>query len=197
MLNSTRITEILKETYPFLLDSDIESLMTIAKLKQVSNKTVLIKGGEISKKLFFIAEGLIRGYFTNDKGVEKNIVLRPERTITGAPNSLFNDKPTKYTFEAVGNCVLLEYTQEEFGKLSIANSQFTKMYVQGLHEVIRTLIFRVESLIDKMPEERYEQLINTHPQFFQKAYNKHIANYLGITSVSLSRIIKRKLDNRN
>ena len=197
MLNSTQITEILKETYPFLLDSDIESLMTIAKLKQVSNKTVLIKGGEISKKLFFIAEGLIRGYFTNDKGVEKNIFLRPERTITGAPNSLFNDKPTKYTFEAVGNCVLLEYTQEEFGKLSIANSQFTKMYVQGLHEVIRTLIFRVESLIDKMPEERYEQLINTHPQFFQKAYNKHIANYLGITSVSLSRIIKRKLDNRN
>ena len=196
MLNSTQITEILKETYPFLLDSDIESLMRIAKLKQVSNKTVLIKGGEVSKKLFFIAEGLIRGYFTNDKGVEKNIFLRPERTITGAPNSLFNDRPTKYTFEAVGNCVLLEYTQEDFGRLSIENSQFTKMYVQGLHEVIKTLIFRVESLIDKMPEERYEQLINTNPIFFQKAYNKHIANYLGITSVSLSRIIKRKLDNR-
>jgi len=52
-------------------------------------------------------------------------------------------------------------------------------------------------LIDKMPEKRYEQLIETHPQFFQKAYNKHIANYLGITSVSLSRIIKRKLENRN
>ncbi len=197
MFNSTQITDILKDTYPFLLDNDIESLLTIAKVKQVSNKTVLIKGGEKSKKIFFIAEGLIRGYFTNDKGVEKNIFLRPERTVTGAPNSLINNIPAKYTFEAVGDCVLLEYTQDDFANLSTNNSRFTKMYIHGLHEVIKILIFRVESLIDKMPEERYEQLIDTHPQFFQKAYNKHIANYLGITSVSLSRIIKRKLDNRN
>jgi len=197
VFNSTQITDILKDTYPFLLDNDIESLLTIAKVKQVSNKTVLIKGGEKSKKIFFIAEGLIRGYFTNDKGVEKNIFLRPERTVTGAPNSLINNIPAKYTFEAVGDCVLLEYTQDDFANLSTNNSRFTKMYIHGLHEVIKILIFRVESLIDKMPEERYEQLIDTHPQFFQKAYNKHIANYLGITSVSLSRIIKRKLDNRN
>jgi len=191
------VTTILKETYTFLSDEDIDAFLSISNLKKVSNKTVLIKGGEVSKRIFFIAQGLIRGYFTNEKGVEKNIFLRQERTVTGAPNSLFNNIPAKYTFEAVGDCLLLEYTQEDFEQLSATNPRFTKMYVHGLHEVIKILIFRVESLIDKMPEERYEQLISTHPQFFQKAYNKHIANYLGITSVSLSRIIKRKLDNRN
>jgi CRP-like cAMP-binding protein len=191
------LTLVLKETYPFLSEEDIVELLSISKVRKVSNKTVLIKGGEISKKIYFIAEGLIRGYFTNEKGVEKNIFLRPDKTVTGAPNSLFNKTPAKYTFEAVGDCLLLEYEQSDFERLSSSNSRFIKMYIEGLHEVIKILIFRVESLIDKMPEERYEQLISTHPQFFQKAYNKHIANYLGITSVSLSRIIKRKLDNRN
>ncbi len=197
MSDHTGLTTVLKETYSFLSDEDIEALMSVSAVKQASNKTVLIKGGEISRKIFFVAEGLIRGYFTNEKGVEKNIFLRPERTISGSPNSLFNNIPAKYTFETVGDCVLLEYEQAEFERLMSINPRFIKMYIEGLHEIIKILIFRVESLIDKMPEERYEQLISTHPQFFQKAYNKHIANYLGITSVSLSRIIKRKLDNRN
>ena len=47
-------------------------------------------------------------------------------------------------------------------------------------------------MIDKSPEERYEELLQQSPQFFQTAFNKHIANYLGITAVSLSRIIRRK-----
>lgn len=197
MLDVTLISTLLKETYPFLTEEDFEALLSISNIRQVSNKTILIKGGEMSKKIYFIAEGLIRGYFTNEKGIEKNIFLRQEKTITGAPNSLFNNVPAKYTFEAVGDCLLLEYAQADFQRLTESNPNFTKMYISGLHEIIKILIFRVESLIDKMPEERYEQLIDTYPQFFQKAYNKHIANYLGITSVSLSRIIKRKLDNRN
>ena len=64
--------------------------------------------------------------------------------------------------------------------------------IAGLQENIQTLVFRVESLIDKLPEERYEELLERSPQFFQTAFNKHIANYLGITPNSLSRIIKRR-----
>jgi len=189
--------EILRESFPFLNDDEILQFLSLCKPVKAKNKTVLIKGGELNAKTFFILEGLIRGYFTNDKGVEKNIFLRPERTLTGDPNSLFHNLPAKYTFEAVGDCHLLEIKLSEIMNLTQSNPKFSQIYIASLQEVVSTLIFRVESLIDKMPEKRYEQLIETHPQFFQKAYNKHIANYLGITSVSLSRIIKRKLENRN
>lgn len=189
--------EILQESFPFLHEGEIEQFLGLCKPVKAKNKTVLIKGGELNAKTYFILEGLIRGYFTNEKGVEKNIFLRPERTLTGDPNSLFHNLPAKYTFEAVGDCHLLEIKLSEIMNLTQTNPKFSQIYIASLQEVVSTLIFRVESLIDKMPEKRYEQLIETHPQFFQKAYNKHIANYLGITSVSLSRIIKRKLENRN
>lgn len=189
--------EILQESFPFLNDDEIQQFLRICKPIKAKNKTVLIKGGDLNAKSFFILEGLIRGYFTNEKGVEKNIFLRPERTLTGDPSSLFHNLPAKYTFEAVGDCELLEIKLTEIMKMTETNPKFSQIYIASLQEVVSTLIFRVESLIDKMPEKRYEQLIETHPQFFQKAYNKHIANYLGITSVSLSRIIKRKLENRN
>lgn len=192
-----KATEIIHETFPFLQASEVQQFLSICKPVKAKNKTVLIKGGDLNSKSFFILEGLIRGYFTNDKGVEKNIFLRPEGTLTGDPSSLFHNLPAKYTFEAVGDCELLEIKIEKIMELTQSNPKFSQIYIASLQEVVSTLIFRVESLIDKMPEKRYEQLIETNPQFFQKAYNKHIANYLGITSVSLSRIIKRKLDSRN
>lgn len=196
-LDKVKAQDILKESFPFLQPNEIEQFLNICELIKVKNKTLLIKGGDLNAKSFFILEGLIRGYFTNEKGVEKNIFLRPERTLTGDPNSLFHNLPAKYTFEAVGECTLLEINLKDLRTLIETFPKFSRIYISSLQEVVSTLIFRVESLIDKMPEKRYEQLIETHPQFFQKAYNKHIANYLGITSVSLSRIIKRKLDNRN
>lgn len=193
----TKILEIVGESFSFLSPPEIHEFLNICKPVYVKNKTVLINGGEFNEKAYFILEGLIRGYFTNDKGIEKNIFLRPERTLTGDPSSLFHKLPAKYTFETVGNCELLEIKISDIMTLAKSNPKFSQIYIASLQEVISTLIFRVESLIDKMPEKRYEQLIETNPQFFQKAYNKHIANYLGITSVSLSRIIKRKLENKN
>lgn len=41
-------------------------------------------------------------------------------------------------------------------------------------------------------EERYDALLARSPGFFQKAFLKHIANYLGMTPGSLSTIMKRK-----
>jgi len=196
-LEQAKALGILQESFSFLQPNEIQQFFNICKLIKVKNKTVLIKGGDLNAKSFFILEGLIRGYFTNEKGIEKNIFLRPEHTLTGDPSSLFHNLPAKYTFEAVGDCVLLEINLKDLGTLIETYPRFNRVYISSLQEVVSTLIFRVESLIDKMPEKRYEQLIETHPQFFQKAYNKHIANYLGITSVSLSRIIKRKLDKRN
>lgn len=196
-LNHSQITQIVKETFPFLKDEDIEEFISMCEVIKSPNKKVLVKGGEVSYNVYFILDGLIRGYFTNEKGLEKNIFLRSERTISGAPNSIFRNQPARYTFEAVGECQLLKFKVSDMLKLTKQNSNIARIYITGLQETIDSLIFRVESLIDKMPEKRYEQLIATNPQFFQKAYNKHIANYLGITSVSLSRIIKRKLENRN
>lgn len=196
-LNNQTISQILSETFPFLSEQDVEEFISICECIKAPNKKVLIKGGETTNSIYFVLDGLIRGYFTNEKGLEKNIFLRPERTISGSPNSIFRNEPARYSFEAVGECQLLKFKASDIMKLAKENPNVTRIYINGLQETIDSLIFRVESLIDKMPEKRYEQLIATNPQFFQKAYNKHIANYLGITSVSLSRIIKRKLENKN
>lgn len=196
-MNTQAQREIIQNVYPFLLEEDINDLFNIAEYKPYKHRSVIIKSTDISTSIFFILEGMIRGYFINDKGVEKNIFLRPEHTFSGSPLSLFDQKESKYTYEAITDSKFLCFEQSDFQELMGRNPRILKLYMKGIQENIKTMVLRIESLIDRMPEQRYDELLNNHPQFFQKAYHKHIANYLGITSVSLSRIIKRKLQNKS
>jgi len=195
-MENEQIKIILSSTYPFLKETDIHQFLKIAKYQSLKNREVFIQAGQNSNKIFFILSGMIRGYFINQKGEEKNIFLRPEHTISGAPDSLFQNKPTKYTFESILKSELLVCSFQNFQELSIQLPNINKIHLAALHENLQTLIFRVESLIDKLPEERYVELLEKSPQFFQTAFNKHIANYLGITPNSLSRIIKRKKEGK-
>ena len=195
-MDTAQIKQIISSTYPFLKETDIQQLLTIAKYRMLKNREVFIQAGQNSKKVFFILSGMTRAYFINQKGEEKNIFLRQEHTMSGAPDSLFQNKPTKYTFESILETKLLIFSFEQIQQLGEQFPNINKVHLAALHENIQTLLFRVESLIDKLPEERYEELLERSPQFFQTAFNKHIANYLGVTPNSLSRIIKRKKEGR-
>tara|TARA_B100000795_G_scaffold231915_1_gene189957 strand:- start:9117 stop:9719 length:603 start_codon:yes stop_codon:yes gene_type:complete len=183
-----------KEILPEFSDEDIHSFLGICSFKTLKNKTVIIEPNKKSSLAFFILKGVIRGYLTNKKGVEKSIFLRPAFTIIGAPNALFDHKISKYTFEVIGDTKLLVFEFSDFENLALKSSNILNFLLSSYKEMIQTLVYRVESMIDKMPEQRYEDLLDKSPQFFQTVYHKDIASYLGITPVSLSRIIKRRTD---
>ncbi len=191
-MDTLTIRSILKATYPFLEKEDIDQVLTIGQYQVLKNKVSIIQAGTVAKKSFFILSGMMRGYYINKKGEEKNIFLRPEHTISGSPDALFNNTKTKYTFESILESHLLVFDHPTFLHAAEKYPNLSKMYIAALQETVQTLIFRVESLVDKLPEERYEELLQRSPQFFQTAFNKHIANYLGVTPNSFSRILKRK-----
>lgn len=183
---------ILQQCFPFLEAEDLDLLLKYGKYKQVANKEIIIPQGESQKTIFFILSGMTRGYYVTPSGDEKNLFLRPERTFTGAPDALFSDLPTRYTFEAIQETHLLVFRFEDIESLSTTHSNIARLYISALKENLQTMVYRVESLVLNTPEERYESLLERSPEFFKTAFLKHIANYLGITPVSLSRIMKRR-----
>ncbi len=188
----TEQLSILHRTYPFLEAEDLDLLLKYGKYKQVANKEIIIPQGASQKIIFFILSGMTRGYYVTPSGDEKNLFLRPKRTFTGAPDTLFSDSPTRYTFEAIQATHLLMFRYEDIETLAKTYPNIAQLYISALKENLQTMIYRVESLVLNTPEERYESLLGRSPEFFKNAFLKHIANYLGITPVSLSRIMKRR-----
>lgn len=187
-----QLQELLLQQFPFLTSSDIDLLLNIATLKTYKNKQTILNVGQIPNVIGFIATGMIRGYHIDDEGEDKTVFLRPTHTFFSTPETIQGMQPSKYTFEAIGKTELLAFPFSEFEQLTFTNLAIARLFTEGLKETVLTLVFRVEMLAGMVPEERYDALLKQHPQFFQKAYNKYIANYLGITPNSLSRIIKRK-----
>ena len=174
--------------------TDIDEFLAICQYKSYKNKEIIFQAGSTTRKAAFILSGVTRGYFINKEGIEKNLILRVERKFMGVPEWLLDNSPTKYTYEAIMECELLVFNLTDLEELAKKNPILFDFYSWGLKDNLITMLYRLETMIDMSPEERYIDLLDKYPLFFQTAFNKHIANFLGITPVSLSRIIKRMKD---
>ncbi len=197
ILSEKEISNILKEKLPNLNQDDIDTFLNITTYHYKENKKVILKSGNTSKKAFLILKGTVRGYITDNEGEEKNILLRSEGIFVADARKLFKDEPQKYSFETIGDTHILLFNYKDFEALSIQNPNIMQLHMNILKEAVVRLTYRVESLITMTSEERYLDLLKINPKFLDKVYNKYIANYLGITNVSLSRIIKRVNNNKS
>ena len=179
--------------YPYLTEKEQEVLSAISTIKTFRKKESLFDTSGTVCKVAFILHGMVKGYFVNDQGGERTVFLSEEGLFTGAPESVFRSGTTKYKFEAVIDSEIMLFNCAELYDLSNLHLGIARMMIESYMHITQVLISRLESHIDKLPEGRYDELIEKRPHFFQKAYHKDVANYLGISPVSLSRIIRRKL----
>ena len=190
-LKKNEIKCILKKLLPNLPIRGIDSLIKISTYSIKQNKEIISKSGQHSKKVYLILKGSLRGYIINENGIEKNVLLRSEGVFIADAVGLFKNKPQKYTFETIGKTKLLVFDFKEFESLAYKNPIILRLYLTVLKEAIVRLTYRIDSLITLTNEERYLKLTKLDPLFLRSAYSKHVADFLGMTPVSLSRIMKR------
>lgn len=186
-----KIKKTIRERFAEVPNTDLEYFFKICTYKKLKNKEVFIHAGTLERKLFYIISGVTRGYVINEDDTETNLFLRPEGGLTMAYDQLLEKNPTQCNFEAILESEVLLFDMDEFESLCANNPSLYKIYIWALKNGASLMAKRVVSMIQNTPEQRYENLLKAYPIFFQKAFNKHIANYLGITPVSLSRMIKR------
>lgn len=138
-----------------------------------------------SVRYFHIKDGQdITGYFS----FENEFVSSYKSFLTGLPGftyiqALEDTKLITFTRKDMDQMLanpMLAYKMERFGRL--VAEQYLCCYED-----------RIASFITQTPEERYLQLLSTGKEILQRMPQHHIANYLGITPVSLSRIRRRVL----
>lgn len=176
-----------------LSKADLDLLLEGSMVKTYDAKSDIKEMFPQIRYLGYIHQGFVRGYRLMESGEERTLILRHEGLILGAPESLGNADATTFRFEAIQDTTLLLFDIDRFTRLTDTNFNICKMYNSILTENLQTVFFRVELLAGMSPQERYERLLEERPILFQNAYLKYVANYLGVTPNSLSRIAARKV----
>jgi len=191
MVASAEILRLRIQSIVPLEDVDWELLLPYLELKTIKKNHFLIQEGEMGKELGIVLDGAMRHFYMKD-GEEKTTYFYFENAFVGPFMSCLSGKPSQMSFEALTDTHLLmfpykrlqemyaiSHTWERFGRL------IAEWAVMGLEE-------RMVGLLTLSPEERYIQLLKSNKKKIIERIPQHlIANYLGITPVSLSRIRNR------
>ncbi|TMM53184.1 Crp/Fnr family transcriptional regulator [Maribacter algarum] len=156
----------------------------------LKKKEYLLEDGSICNFLGFIAKGSIR-HFHIKNGLEKTCDISFENSWVTDFQSFTTEAHCIMNLQAMENSVIYTVEKKQLGDLyrdCPKYETFGRLMAEGVaNRATRIAI----SLSSDKPEERYLNLLNNRPDFFQRIPQKHIANFLGISPESLSRIRAR------
>jgi len=179
------------EQFVKLTDEEWELMVPHLSEKVIKKNDYMIREGQIGKELGYVVKGDMRHFYTRN-GEEKTTYFYFENALVGPYFSCVTGQPSKLSIEALTETRLLvfpytgmkalyaqSHTWEKFGRV------LAEYLAMGLEE-------RMVGLLTLSPEERYVQLLESNKKKILERIPQHlIANYLGVTPVSLSRIRNR------
>lgn len=182
-----------------LTDEEITILVNISTPKLLRRKEKLAEPGKPFNQLFILSNGLLRFFFDNENGIESNLFLPSEKesAIMESPETYSNNNERKYTIEAVLESQIFLFNKSEFEEIAFQYRGIYNVYLKSLKLIISIAKTRIEQFCSTSPHSRYEEFLESRPFTSQNANRKYIANFLGITPNSLSRMTARLHKKRN
>jgi len=183
----------------FVSFNEIEwaALVPYLKSARFKKKDHFTVQGEVCEYIGFIITGSVRYYHVKD-GLEITGYFSFEHDFVSSYKSYVTQEPAAGYIQALEQTELilishknmllvlahplLAYKMERFGRL------VAEYYICCYED-------RIASFITQTPEERYVQMLEKQGDIMLRIPQHYIANFLGITPVSLSRIRKRTLLN--
>lgn len=157
----------------------------------VKGKTVLLAEGQVATQLYIIRHGCMR-IWLNHRGKDLTAQFFVEGEAVASLESFLTGEPSEFTIETVEACTLEVLSKPDFDRLMAGNFAFREWFQHLLTRRLMGYVHHLLSFIRDTPRERYQDLVKNRPQLLQRVPQHHIASYLGITGVSLSRIRNRK-----
>ena len=162
-------------------------------LRKLKKKELFISGDKVCNEVGFIYSGSFRFFLTRD-GIEISNYFCFQNEMISSYRSFLKREPAGLAIEAMEAAEVICFNHASLQALLADPLTAYKMERFG-RTIAEYLICcyeeRVFSFLTQSPEERYAALLAEQPTFLQRVPQHYLANYLGITPVSLSRIRKR------
>ena len=178
-------------TFVQLTELDRELIVSNFKQLHLKRKDFLLKEGKICDFVAFVNSGVIRHFHVKD-GNEITCDITLQNNFITDFKSLTQNIPSNYNFQLLKGGELFIIDKKDLFQLYARNKNIESLGRIMAEQVAQRTIDIAMSLASDKPEERVEKLIKQRPDLFQEVPQRYLANLLGITPESLSRIRARQ-----
>lgn len=171
-------------------DNLIEILNREHKVDHVRKGKIILRAGEIPGKIYFLQEGLFRGFYIDSDGHEITDCFGFE---PGTPmvSCLDLDTANPINIEILEDSTVVGVPLNTIMQCIDRSIDMLKMYNRFLRMSLEYHWENKMILARCSAAGRYEWFLKRYPGLVDRVSHKYIASFIGISPVSLSRVRKR------
>lgn len=170
---------------------EIADLLSISKIKKISNRDYFLCQGNVPKKFAIVLSGIFRYYYIHNNGDEFTKGFIISNQILVSYSAMRFGKESLFYIQALEDSFILEIDYKKWLQLQEKNSFWDKFLITALEKGYYKKEKRERELLLLDAEVRYKIFLEEFPDLFSKVQLQIIASYLGIKPESLSRIRKK------
>jgi CRP-like cAMP-binding protein len=174
-----------------LTDVATDDLLQCLHSKSFSKGSLMLKDSEICRKLYFVDSGLTKTFFVKE---EKEFIMRffLEHTLFTVVDSFTMQTPSTYQIMALEETTVTCLMQTDLELLCKKHHCIETAFRKLLSVAVINMMKRISEMLEENATERYNHFLKDNGHLLQRISLGDLANYLGITQVSLSRIRANK-----
>lgn len=168
-----------------------EAFFNAFKKWEVSKEYFLVKEEQVCNYLFFVVKGAVRiYYYKNDKEITEWIALDEEFLLS--IKSFFLRMPSHLILQTLEASEIWGIHYNDLTKLATTHHDIETWFRKLLSAALILSQNRMDSIQFETAYQRYDNLLNQHPDIVKRVPLTYIASFLGITLETLSRIRAKK-----
>lgn len=174
-----------------LTTEDAELIEQHTTTLSLAKKEYLLKDGQVCNGQYFVAEGCLRMFFINDKGVEQITQFALEGWWMTDNMSLLRRQPSQFCIQTVEPTTVVKLSadaQQTLYDQVPAMERYMRIVQQYAYAAAQ---MRIKFLHDLSKEEHYKHFMQHYPEFAQRIPQYMLASFLGFTPEYLSELRKK------
>jgi CRP-like cAMP-binding protein len=183
--------EKFSDSFGDIPEEAIIKIKEISEFKTYKSNFQIDEFGKMPSKVYLLTSGVMRCYITSETGKEFNKSFFFPMSFAGSLTALITNKPSKIVYETITACSVYEIDYNKLKALCEKDILISNLYRGILEKVFVHYEKRQLELISLNASQRYQRLKDDIPDIDKVVPQYHIASYLSITPVQLSRIRKK------
>lgn len=168
-----------------------DDLMEKLTTKTFNKGQYLLRSGQVCQQLFFIDNGLVKTFFKRN---DKEFIMRffTENSMFTVLDSYCNQSPSTFEIIALAPITVTYVNQNDLKELCTKHHCLETFFGRLACAASVNMMKRISEMLEENPAQRYNNFVKENTELLQSISLSELANYLGITQVSLSRIRARR-----
>jgi CRP-like cAMP-binding protein len=182
-----RLRQHIEQITP-LTDKEFESIKPFFTLKKVRKNQYLVHEGDEVKYEYLVLSGVYKVFYVDGQGKEYIVQFAKENWWMSDYLAFFKQINASMFIECLVDGEVLFSTLEARETLSASFHKMEHFFRLKLTNGYIAQQQRIKLLLSSTPQQRYEEFSKLYPDLLQQIPKKLIAEYLGVSRETLSRL---------